>query len=285
MRRFWKRFSLILGLFALFPASPLLAENLRTDAKASYSLESAGSLKRSELQPFTLSGGSRLTLVTSASFEPLARNVQKIIRDSHDYLTTVFGEIPAFNTEVRLMDEDTFFATTGAPRWTNAMYFRNQIIVPLGPHAMQDLDNVYRAIRHEFTHAVIHAVTNGRCPGWIDEGLAQWAEGSENPALRPAMRDWLSNNDTVPFALLQGGFTKLDTAMVPASYAQSLYASKSILAAFGFAKLRTYFDKLRSGAAKNESFESAFGMDERDFELRFGAGLKEMFRQQNHNSL
>ncbi|MBX7144962.1 MAG: hypothetical protein K1X79_10960 [Oligoflexia bacterium] len=259
-------------------ATDLHAESSpKNEAKASYSTDSAGSLRRQEHAPFTLAGGSTLTLITPTSFEPLAKNIQSTIEKSHSYLRTVFGEIPAFTTEVRLMDEETFFLTTGAPRWTNAMFFRNQIIVPLGPQAMQDLDNVYRAVRHEFTHAVLHAMTKGRCPGWIDEGLAQWSEGSENPALRPAMRDWLAVNQLVPFRLLQGGFTKLDTAMVPAAYGQSLYASKSIIAAFGFSKLRAYFDKLRDGESKEESFIRAFGMSEADFEQRFGTGLREMF--------
>jgi hypothetical protein len=172
------------------------------------------------------------------------------------------------------MDEESFYLSTGAPRWTNAMYFKNQILIPMAVEGETDYDNLVRSIKHEYTHAVIHALSDGKCPGWLDEGLAQWAEGDENPALRPALTTWLKRNEVVSLKLLQGGFTKLETRMVAAAYAQSLYAAEYMIEGFGFEKIKTYFEDLRSGSDKADAFQGSFGMSEVSFERRLGSHLK-----------
>ena len=268
----------ILGLFVgliLALGYPFLAlsepeATLRRDMKASLG---TGSLKTINLAPLSLRGGSQLTLSSPEMWEPLAHRITTTLATAHDRFVNLFGEIPAFSTAVRLMDEDTFFATTGAPRWTNAMYYKDQIIIPLGSQASKDLENIYRAVRHEFTHAVIHALSAGRAPGWIDEGLAQWAEGPENPALQTALRDWLSENEAVPFRLLQGGFTKLDTRMVPAADAESLFATQALIQAYGFENIRLYFSSLRKGSSREASFLEAYKLSEAEFERRLKLGL------------
>jgi hypothetical protein len=243
------------------------------DVKARYSTSASGSLHRLEFEPLALRGGSTLVLSSPRNWESLALKVRSRLLKTHERFSALFGDIPQFATTLRLMDEQTFFATTGAPSWTNAIYFQNQIFVPLAPGAENDFDNIMRAVEHEYTHAVIHALSSGRCPGWFDEGLAQWAEGSENPALLPALNDWLKKNDPVPFRLLQGGFTKLDAKMIPAAYAQSLYATKAVIEGLGFVQIRNYLDRLRAGETKAAAFLNAFGLEERDFEIRLAAGL------------
>jgi hypothetical protein len=141
-----------------------------------------------------------------------------------------------------------------------------------------DYDNLVRSIKHEYTHAVIHALSDGKCPGWLDEGLAQWAEGDENPALKPALSTWLRRNEVVSLKLLQGGFTKLETRMVAAAYAQSLYAAEYVINGFGFEKIKTYFEDLRSGTSKEDAFSGSFGISESSFERRLSGHLKTSLR-------
>lgn len=241
---------------------------------------------KTRLAPLTLEGGSELTLISPDVWTPLADRALTVLSNTHAYYKKVLGEIPAFKSTVRLMPEEEFFQLTGAPSWTNAMYFRGEIIIPLALGQKIDLDNLYRSVKHEYTHAVVNSLSGGRCPGWLDEGLAQWAEGDENPALRPALNQWLTRNRPVPLGLLQGGFTKLDFEMVPPAYAQSLYAAKHIIHEFGFSSMRHYFDALREGDTKDSSFQRAFGQSERRFEQRLGGILNTSIGNKlasNHN--
>jgi hypothetical protein len=104
----------------------------------------------------------------------------------------VFGDIPKLNVQVHLMPEEEYYALTSAPEWTNAIFYEGEILIPVRKTTSHE--SINRTIRHEFTHAVVDAMSDGKCPGWLDEGLAQWAEGEDNPALSPALLKWLGNN-------------------------------------------------------------------------------------------
>jgi hypothetical protein len=197
-----------------------------------------------------------------------------VLNTTHDHFTRLFADIPAFSTSIRLMDEEEFFELTGAPKWTNAMFFRGQIILPLAKGKAIDIENLNRSVRHEYTHALLSALSAGNLPGWIDEGLAQWFEGEESPGLRDALREWLKTHEPVPLTLLQGGFTKLKPEMVPAAYAQSLLATRLVAEKYGFPALAAYFMLLRDGVEKDAAFETAFSISIPDFEQQLGKALK-----------
>jgi len=276
---------LLASLFGLFllSASQICADERDLDTKArlsasSESVTASGTLKSVQLPALKLAGGSTLTVLAPPQWAPLARKVGGFIENTHEYFTKIFGDIPSFKTSVRLMDEDSFYVTTGAPKWTNALFYRGQIMIPLNDKP-EDLDDTFRSIRHEYTHAVIHALTNGKCPGWLDEGLAQWAEGQENPALRPALLEWLHGQPPVPLALLQNGFTRLDSKMVPAAYAQSLFAANAVINTYGFEAIRRYFAGLKSGAGKGDAFQKGFDLNEDVFEIRLDTTLRHWARR------
>ena len=233
------------------------------------------------VSPLALEGGSALTVISPDQWAPLSNTISETLQSTHRMYTELFGPIPSFETSVRLMDEETFFLSTGAPRWTNALFYRNQIIIPMPVSGTIDTDNVLRSTRHEYTHAIIHALTDGRCPGWLDEGLAQWAEGTENPALRPALARHLQRSNPLPLSLLQGGFTKLDREIVAAAYAQSLIATRAVIDTFGFHAMQIYFTSLREGEERENSFRRGFGINETIFEERLDTKLHHWSRTYN----
>lgn len=239
--------------------------------RARYSAEEAHRLRFTPLQ---LTGGSKLTLISPVRWSDVADDLVETLHHTHAEYTKLFSSIPAFSTSIRLMDEGSFYELTGAPSWTNAMFIRGQIVIPLSTDQPVDLETLHRSVKHEYTHAIIAALSGGKAPGWIDEGLAQLTEGDEHPALRTSLRNWLRVNDPVPLALLQGGFTKLNPPMVPPAYAQSLLASKAVVELYGYEKLARYFENLREGVSKDAAFLSAFGISTEDFEQKLGGALR-----------
>lgn len=220
-----------------------------------------------------LGEGSELVLSAPKNLESAAQMLRADIAALHHDYEIIFGAVPPVKAKIRLMSEDDFFLSTGAPSWTNAMYYRGEILIPVSRGKKLDLQNLKRAARHEYSHALVHSLSGGRCPGWLDEGLAQWAEGDENAALGPALKKWLRNNSPVPLALLQGGFTKLKNDMVPAAYAQSLFATRSIIKTFGFGAIKDYFFELRTADAggaemREAAFAQAFAVSLGVFEIR-----------------
>lgn len=223
--------------------------------------------------PLTLSQKVRATVVTPARWQNVGKSVERTIQETFRDISALFGTIPAVNSTIRIMEEETFFLATGAPRWTNALFYRGQVMIPLALDAEPDYENIYRAVRHEFTHALLHALSQGRAPGWLDEGLAQWAEGDENPALKPALHTWLTRAHPIPLNLLLGGFTRLDESMVAVAYAQSLFATNTLIQSFGFKKISRYFELLRDGVERSRAFQGAFALSEAAFEQELHGGL------------
>lgn len=226
-----------------------------------------------EVTPVNLADGSRLTVISPAQWSSISSDLLHELRSSHKEHSARLGRIPAINTSIRLMDEGSFFEYTGAPSWTNALFFRGQILIPLSLTQPIDLDNLRRSVKHEYTHAVIFSLSGGKAPGWFDEGIAQWSEGSENPALRAALRGYLQENEPVPLSLLQGGFTKLDEKMVPAAYAQSLLATKALIELYGFDLVSAYLSMMRAGTAPDTAFETAFRTTRVRFEEKLSSSL------------
>jgi hypothetical protein len=223
--------------------------------------------------PVTMSDGSRLTLIAPSHWSDIAGEISTELIRTHQQLTDLFGAVPPFRSSVRLLDEPTFYEITGAPGWTNAMFFRGEIIIPLSTNEPIDLENLHRSVKHEYSHAVFSALSGGFIPGWLDEGLAQWIEGEENPALRNSLRSYLLTAAPVPLNLLQGGFTKLSPRMVPAAYAQSLIAVQALLKAYGIDRISEYLRLLREQVSKESAFMTAFGISEGDFESRLDETL------------
>jgi hypothetical protein len=222
----------------------------------------------------SLAEHSKVTVISPVRWAGLSETVQRTITETYRDLSVLFGTIPPLSSTIRVMDEEAFFAATGAPRWTNALFYRGQVLIPLSLDVEPDHENVYRAVRHEFTHAVLHSLSAGRAPGWLDEGLAQWTEGDENPALQPALLHWLEGEDPVPLRLLLGGFTRLEERMVAAAYAQSLFAANTMIQSFGFRRISNFFAALRNGVNRQQAFSSAFGISEQQFEAELGQALQ-----------
>jgi hypothetical protein len=262
----------LLGASIVLPLERLSAE-LRSTTSRTNELTAS---KNVDLQysPRRLSSGTVITLATPLRWQELGERLLRILDETDQRFQALFGEYKQVETTLKLMDGEEFYESTNAPQWTNAMFFRGQIIIPLDKNNSSDFENLERSVRHEFTHAVIHSLSGGKCPGWLDEGIAQWVEGKENPALRPALAKWLSHNPPVPFSLLQGGFTRLSGEMVPAAYAQSLFSARTLLSQKGFPKFRRYLSLLKAGISKDVAFPTVFGMSEHQLESRLNAGRK-----------
>jgi len=243
-------------------ANPLSVGNLLTRSLGKTHTP-ANSLIVNTLVPQT---GVSILFLYPQKFQTHAKLASNTLRTFHQQMTQVLGNAPSFAVGVRLLEEEEFFNLTGAPRWTNALFYRKQVLLPISENTQVQGHELIRSLRHEYAHALINAHSSGKAPGWIDEGLAQIFEGDEHPGLRIALFNWLDNNPAIPLSSLQLGFTKLDSKMVAAAYAQSLFASKLLVGSFNNLSLRDYFSSLRIGIDNKVAFSEAFGISEEQFE-------------------
>jgi hypothetical protein len=199
--------------------------------------------------------------------EEISTEALEVLNRTHGELSGIFNFVPQQQVVLRFLSPKEFQRQTGAPSWTSAMYYKNEITIPLNASGVDPVE-LERALRHEYVHAVVAEISEFRSPAWLDEGVAQIIEGEINPLLGPALRKWLIHNDPIPLDWLHGGFTTLDADIVPAAYAQSLFASRILIREFGYEKVVTYLKLLSKQVPEHKAFEQAFSLNKRIFEAR-----------------
>ena len=201
----------------------------------------------------------------SLSPNQLATRALNTLNSTHAELTRIFKEDTSGNVVLKFLSPSEFVKHTGAPEWTSAMYLKDEISIPITPASVRPKE-MNRALRHEYVHAFVAQLSNYKCPAWLDEGVAQIIEGPANPILAPSLREWALENPIFPLDELRNGFTTMDEYAVPAAYAQSLFATRSLIQSKGFSAIVVYLKELSIGKTETEAFKIAFKIDQSKFE-------------------
>jgi len=204
----------------------------------------------------------------------LAARSAAMLNETLEELSRVFKFRPEKQVVLRLVSQEEYQRLTGSPDWTSAMYINGVITIPLSKNHTISEKQLQKTIRHEYIHAFIDELSGGNCPAWMDEGLAQLLEGKPNKLLGPALRSWIKHSEALPLAWLRDGFTGLDSAVVPAAYAQSLFAARSLVNTHGFEAVRDYLSLLSKGLLPDEAFHLAFNGQQEHFEERLTPQMK-----------
>lgn len=217
------------------------------------------------------------------SREKVAEFAFSVLENAYKRYSKIFNFTPKQKITIKFLSPSEFKRYTGAPEWTSAMYFNNEITIPFNSKKGVNLSDLDRAITHEYAHAVIHEISNGTCPAWLDEGLAQMFEGKVNPLLGPALRKWIAQNDAMPLDWLGQGFTLLHESIVPAAYAESLVATKKLVKEDGYDGVTKFLHELRDGHQEKEAFKTAFGQSEEKFLSLLTRDIKTWARTNEYN--
>ena len=246
--------------------SPLASAHSGSDTPAGAAPEPAALAARSVEIKVALPNDVAVTINSPQRWHTLVQEVAKEVTSLHTELADRYGSAPQFAAHIRLIQDTTFFALTGAPPWVEAMIYQGQILLPLPSKGAVDSGNLLRSVRHEYTHAWIAALTAGRCIAWLDEGLAQLAEGGVEEASLAALKTRLKATPPLEFRKLRSGFKALPPADLAAAYAQSALAASIVLEQFGAARIRDYFDNMRAGMDTEAAFLNAFMIEQSKYE-------------------
>jgi tetratricopeptide (TPR) repeat protein len=105
----------------------------------------------------------------------LAEAVVEYLEEQYWEMADAFDHAPRQPITVVLYPTQQFRDVTQSPEWVGGLY-DGKIRLPIG--GLRRLDPAVRSLlRHELTHAFVHAKSRGQCPRWLHEGLAQRMEG------------------------------------------------------------------------------------------------------------
>ena len=172
------------------------------------------------------------------------------------------GSYPPDTIVTVLYTEQQFRDITRAPEWSGGQY-DGLIRIPVAG-ASQKPDLFERVLVHELAHAMIDAIGGPHVPAWLNEGLAQYFEGSDPAAARRRMK---ALSQHIPLRQLERGFGRLDAMQAQIAYDESLLAVAVMLDRPGFG-----WHVLLSRLANGQTFAQAipnFGFSYDDLEAGF----------------
>ena len=172
------------------------------------------------------------------------------------------GSFPSETIVTVLYTEQQFRDITRAPEWSGGQY-DGRIRIPVAG-ASRSPELFERVLVHELTHAMLDAIAGRRVPSWLNEGLAQYFEGSDRDAARRRVR---AAGSAIPLRALERGFGRLDASQAILAYDESLLAVGVMLDRPGFG-----WHVLLSRLAGGQTFAEAipnFGFSYEDLEASF----------------
>jgi hypothetical protein len=117
--------------------------------------------------------------------------------------------------------------------------------IRIRPETVRKESELRRVLRHELTHAIIDQKTKGNCPHWLQEGIAQFLDGTDVRATEA----WLRRQTTplTPLFRIEGPFRDRDLASREAAYRESASAVSFLVSRIGRNGLLFLIQRLGEG--------------------------------------
>jgi len=192
------------------------------------------------------------------------------LESDYQELSQEFGGEPRSSIQVILYTNQAFFDVTQQPSWVGALN-DGKLRIPL-----QGLDSVtptlLRVLKHEVTHSFVNQLSMGRCPHWLNEGIAQMME----PRLvaRPTQLAQLFQlQQEVPLYALEGGFSSLTEMQAALAYDESLASVLYIRDRYGMSDVLHILERLGHGDSTEAALRSTIHCDYRQLQDEIRADL------------
>jgi tetratricopeptide (TPR) repeat protein len=196
------------------------------------------------------------------------RPVLQSLEDAYQEIGQTISYYPQKTVFTVLYTEQQFRDVTKSPAWTKAL-FDGKIHLPIGGR-LQDLKLLKKLIYHEYTHALVHQLSKGKVPTWLNEGLAMFFEDEERMAgARQAGRPGRASHSMIPLEKLHGSFMAFDAKTADTAYAVSEIATAYLIQKHGFFRIKQLLERLSSGLPFPSAFDETFLISYTDFQTEF----------------
>lgn len=239
-------------------------------------------LKRAERElatgsDFAQENSSHFTMMYEGGQAPtqLRRDIIQTLEQHFNDLSRDFDFVPRETIPVILYTNKQYFDVTQAPSWTGALY-DGKLRMPVSGLNMMTSD-LSRTLKHELTHSFIAAIAKGRCPTWLNEGIAQLEEPRSARSQGSQLARLYGTQHNIPLNELESSFTRFSTAEANVAYAQSLFAAEYIRDTYGMSDLVGIVKRLGDGQSIESSLRSTIHSGYGQLEQELSTYLKRSY--------
>ncbi len=205
----------------------------------------------------------------------LRRQILDTLERHYNQLVNDLGFSPRETISVSLYTDQQFFDVTRAAAWVGAL---NDGKLRLPINGVEVVDTTFsRVMKHELAHSFINQMTRGRCPTWLNEGIAQLLEprsaapeGRRLAALYGAQRN-------IPLNQLEGSFLRFSADEATVAYAQSLIAAEYIRDTYGVSTLAQVMKRIGEGQSTESALRSTIHSGYAQFEQELARHLRRSY--------
>jgi hypothetical protein len=225
------------------------AQQLRPDeALAAYIAKAERERKTEEKFSNTDAGHFSFRYEGDSTTPALREAVQTALEADYEDMVRTLGIAPHEPIAVSLYSDQAFFDVTQAPAWTGALNDGKLRIPVQGITAVTP--ELARVLRHELAHSFINQAARGRCPQWLNEGVAQLLEPRTLGPTRGAnLAKLYAVRQNIPLNTLEISFLSFSPFEALVAYDESLAAAEYIRDSFGMQKVAEILTKIGEGSS------------------------------------
>jgi tetratricopeptide (TPR) repeat protein len=227
---------------------------LRPDAEVQHALEKAerdaqteASYREGETSHFVLR-------YNGAAAPDLARDVLRTLEREYQEISATLDYSPPEPIGVILYTDKTFTDITQAPSWVGALNDGRMRIPVDGLLSVNDA--LARVLKHELTHSFLMQETQGRCPVWLQEGIAQYMEGKRSGREAARLSSAYEQQMEISLASYETSWLNLSAGEAANAYAWSLAVVEAIVHVDGMDDLNRVLDRIAHGGAPEEALRA-----------------------------
>lgn len=248
---------------------------LRPDASVQRFLDKAQREQAAEAE-FVQNESSHFVLhYEGKQSEALGTQILAALESDYDDLVRDLGTPPRDNILVTLYTETAFFDVTHAPSWVGALN-DGKLRIPISglTSVTPELAHV---LKHELAHSFVAKLSAGRCPPWLNEGIAQFLEPRSLAGDGRQLARLYKNQQSIPFNVLEGSFMRLSGATAYVAYAESLAAVTFISDSYGLSDVQRVLERISQGNSTEAALRATIHADYGQFETDLGRYLADKY--------
>ncbi len=219
---------------------------LRPDVQVQKYLEKAERDASAETD-FTQNESSHFTLKYEGRQTPesLRRDLVSTLESHYADLVRDLGVAPRGSIAVILYTDQAFFDVTQSPSWAGAVN-DGKLRIPV--NGMSSVTpELSRVLKHELAHSFINQLSGGRCPQWLNEGIAEAMEPKSLSSRGRRLAELFKSQQEIPFNALEGSFMRFSPMEALLAYDESLAAVQFIIDTQGASDLQRVLQRLAEG--------------------------------------
>jgi len=207
--------------------------------------------------------------------EAFREQILATLESDYDDLARDLGTPPRDNILVTLYTEQAFFDVTRAPSWTGAIN-DGKLRIPVSNLSSVTAELAH-VLKHELAHSFINQIASGRCPVWLNEGIAQLLEPKSLGGDGRQLARLFNTQQNIPLNILEGSFMRFSGGEAYVAYAESLAAVTYINDTYGMSDIQRILQRLGEGSSSESALRATIHSGYGDLQSEMGKYLTDRY--------